>query len=125
MFSFTKQEQLVLNLFVCVVLSGSLLQVVFKKYPSLPDIVNLIDSDSIYFKVDVNSASFEELVSIPYIGEYTASNIIKYRQEHGPFTARDQLKQVSGIRDKNYQKFLPHIKRLSRKWKKHTARFFI
>jgi len=115
MFSFTKQEQLVLYLFVCIVLSGSLLQHAFKKYPSLYNIVNLIDSDKIYFKVDINLASFEELVSIPYIGEYTAANIINYRQEHGPFTARDQLKQVKGIRDKNYQKFFPHLKRLSQK----------
>jgi len=115
MFSFTKQEQLVLYLFVCIVLSGSLLQYAFKKYPTLPDIVNLIDSDRIYFKVDINIASFEELVSIPYIGEYTAANIIKYRQEHGPFTARDQIKHVKGIRDKNYQKFFVHLKRLSGK----------
>jgi len=115
MFSFTKQEQLVLYLFVGIVLSGSLLQYAFKKYPPLSNIVNLIDSDRIYFKVDINSASFEELVSIPYIGEYTAANIIKYRQENGPFTTREQLKKVKGIRDKNYQKFFPHLKRLSQK----------
>ena len=65
-------------------------------------------------KVDVNVASFEELVSLPYIGEYTADNIIKYRQENGPFLMLNQLKQVKGIRDKNYQKFFPYLKRLSR-----------
>jgi len=114
MFSFTKQERHVLVLFVFIVLSGTLLKYSFKKYPSLSDIVNLIDSDKIYHKVDINTAPFEELVNIPYIGEYTAANIIKYRQEHGPFTAHDQLKQVKGIRDKNYQKFYPYLKRLSK-----------
>jgi len=113
MFSFTKQERLVLYLFVLIVFFGSSLQVAFKKYPSLGDIVNLIDSDRIYHKVDINTASFEELVNIPYIGEYTANNIIKYRQENGSFTARDQLKKVKGIRDKNYQKFFPYLKNLS------------
>jgi len=113
MFSFTKQERLVLYLFAVIVLFGSSLQVAFKKYPSLGNIVNLIDSDRIYYKVDINTASFEELVSIPYIGEYTAKNIINYRREHGSFTTRAQLKQVKGIRDKNYQKFFPHLKRLS------------
>jgi len=112
MFSFTKQERLVVYLFVLIVLFGSALQVAFKKYPSLGDIVNLIDSNRIYHKVDINSAPFEELVNIPYIGEYTANNIIQYRREHGPFTAHDQLKKVKGIRDKNYQKFLPYLKRL-------------
>jgi len=113
MFSFTKQERLVLYLLVLIVLFGSSLQVAFKKYPSLGDIVNLIDSERIYNKVDINTASFEELVNISYIGEYTAINIIRYREEHGLFTARDQLKNVKGIRDKNYQKFFPFLKRLS------------
>jgi len=114
MLSFTKQEKFVLYLFVLIVLFGSLLQYAFKKHPSLSNIVNLIDSDRIYYKVDVNSASLQELVSIPYIGEYTAANIIKYRQVNGPFYALDQLKQIKGIRDKNYKKFFPYLKRLSR-----------
>lgn len=110
MFSFTKQEKLVLILFVCVVLFGSLLQVAFKRYPFLSDIVNLIDSDRIYDKVDINTGSFEELVDIPYIGEYTAANIIQYRQEHGVFTDIKQVKNVKGIRDKNYQRFYQYLK---------------
>jgi len=113
MFSFTKQERLVLYLLVLIVLLGSSLQFAFKKYPFLGDIVNLIDSNRIYHKVDINTASFDELVNIPYIGEYTANNIIQYRREHGMFTTRDQLKKVKGIRDKNYQEFYPHLKRLS------------
>ena len=125
MFSFTKQERLVLYLLVLIVLFGSSLQVAFKKYPSLSDIVNLIDSERIYDKVDINTASFEELVKIPYIGEYTAINIIRYRQEHGLFTARDQIKNVKGIRDKNYQKFVPFLKRLSAEWTKSIDLFFI
>ena len=110
MFSFTKQEQLVLVWFVFIVLSGSLLQYSFKKYPSLSDIVNLIDSDKIYHKVDINTAPFEELVNIPYIGEYTAANIIQYRQEHGFFTKIKEIKNVKGIRDKNYQHFYKYLK---------------
>jgi len=110
MLSFTKQERIVLSLFVLIVLSGSIFQYAFKKYPSLKDIVNLIDSDRIYSKIDINSASFEEFVEIPYIGEYTASNIIQYRQTHGPFTEIKQIKNVKGIRDKNYQRFYRHLK---------------
>jgi len=115
MFSFTKQERLVLYLFVLIVLFGSSLQVAFKKYPSLGDIVNLIDSDRIYYKVDINTASFEELVNIPYIGEYTANNIIKYRQEQGSFANIEQVKNVKGIRDKNYQRFYKYLKVLKTK----------
>ena len=52
----------------------------------------------------------EELIDIPYIGEYTASNIIRYREMNGPFTEIAQLKNVKGIRDKNYKRFYRHLK---------------
>lgn len=109
MFHFTQQERTVLSLLVLTALSGSILQHAFKKFPALADIVNLIDSDRIYSKVDLNTASAEELVEVPYIGEYTASNIIRYRQEHGLFTAIEQVKNVKGIREKNYEKFRGYL----------------
>ena len=115
MFAFTKQERMVLSLFVVIVLSGSILQYAFKKYPSLKDTVNLIDSDKIYSKVDINTASLEELIDIPYIGEYTAANIIQYRRKHGLFTAVEQIKNVKGIRGKNYEKFYRYLKRVDKK----------
>jgi len=107
---FTKQERAVLFLFVLIVLSGSIVQYAFKKYPTLGDIVNLIDSDRIYSKVNINTALLEDLIDIPYIGEYTAANIIQYRQQHGPFTSIKQVKNVKGIRDKNYEKFYMYLK---------------
>ncbi len=110
MFAFTKQERAVLSLFVLIVFSGSILQYAFKKYPALRDIVNLIDSDKVYSKTNINTASADELVDIPYIGEYTAANIVVYRQERGPFTAIEQIKNVTGIRDKNYEKFYRYLR---------------
>ena len=110
MFAFTKQERLVLSLFVLIIFFGSILQYSFKKFHGLRDMVNLIDSDKVYKKINLNTAPMEELVGIPYIGEYTAANIIQYRQEHGPFTSIEQVKEVKGIRDKNYEKFYRHLK---------------
>lgn len=97
-------------LFVLIILSGSTLQYAFKKYPALKDIVNLIDSDRIYAKTDINTGSVEDLIDIPYIGEYTAANIVRYRQQHGPFTSIEQIKNVKGIRDKNYEKFWRYLR---------------
>lgn len=110
MFHFTKQERTVLSLFVLIVLSGAILQYVFAKYPLLVDVVNLIESDRIYSKVDINTATVDRLIDIPYIGEYTASNIIRYRQEKGLFSRIEQIKNVKGIRDKNYEKFYRYLK---------------
>jgi competence protein ComEA len=47
--------------------------------------------------VNENSAPAEELETLPGIGEVLAQAIISYREEHGPFTAVDQLEDVSGI----------------------------
>ena len=47
--------------------------------------------------VNVNTASAEELETLPGIGEVLAAAIIAYREEHGPFTSVDQLEDVSGI----------------------------
>ncbi len=110
MFVFTKQERTVLFLFALTVFCGSILHYAFKKYPTLHDAVNLIDSDKMYAKVNINTGSMEELVDIPYIGEYTAANIIRYRRDHGPFTSIEQIKKVKGIREKNYKKFYPYLK---------------
>ena len=110
MFSFTKQEKIVLIVLALIIFTGSTLNYVFKKYPQLNDIVNLIDSHKIYRKVNINKASKEELIEIPYIGDYTARQIIHYRQRKGPFTSIEQLKSVKGIREKNFKRFSPYIK---------------
>jgi competence protein ComEA len=47
--------------------------------------------------VNVNTAAAEELETLPGIGEVLAATIIAYREENGPFTAVDQLLDVSGI----------------------------
>ena len=56
-----------------------------------------VDADK---KLNLNTASAEELALLPGIGPVLAKRIVAYRQEHGPFQTIDALKQVSGIGDK-------------------------
>ncbi len=105
MFSFTQQEKTVLLFFAGVLLTGSLLAAILNRFPQLSSLNNLIESDQIYAKLDVNKANEQQLVDVPYIGVTTARSILAYRHEHGKFHALEELKQVKGIREKNYERF--------------------
>ena len=59
--------------------------------------------------ININSASKEELKTLNGIGDATAEKIIKYREEHGSFSAIEDIMKVSGIKDKLFSKIKDYI----------------
>lgn len=47
--------------------------------------------------IDINTASADELETLPGIGPALAERIVAYRTEHGPFQSVDELAEVRGI----------------------------
>jgi uncharacterized protein len=47
--------------------------------------------------VDVNTASSSLLQYVAGVNSRTAENIVKYREEHGKFSSREELKKINGI----------------------------
>lgn len=55
-------------------------------------------------KVNINTADKALLCTLPGIGDTRAADIIAYRQEHGNFSAIEDIMQVSGIKEGSFQK---------------------
>lgn len=54
--------------------------------------------------VDLNSAESAELETLPGIGPAKAEAIIEYRKTNGPFKTIEDLKEISGIGEKTFEK---------------------
>lgn len=65
-------------------------------------IPNQVTNEKKTTKVNINTATKEELETLPGIGKSTAEKIIKYRQENKRFSKIDEIKEVSGIGDAKF-----------------------
>lgn len=59
-------------------------------------------------KVNINTATLEELQLIPGVGEVLAKRIIETRQNK-PFDSPESLTRVNGIGEKSVQKMIPYV----------------
>ncbi|MBP5564458.1 MAG: helix-hairpin-helix domain-containing protein, partial [Lachnospiraceae bacterium] len=59
--------------------------------------------------ININSASEEELKTLPGIGDSIAARIVKYRQQNGKFNSIDDIMKISGIKDKLFSKIKEYI----------------
>jgi competence ComEA-like helix-hairpin-helix protein len=55
-------------------------------------------------KIDINSATKEQLMTLTGVGEAVAVNIIKYREEIGGFSKVEDIIQVKGFGPKTWEK---------------------
>ncbi len=62
------------------------------------------NSSTVNELININSATAEQLATLPGIGEKTAQNIINYRSEHGKFKQINDLMNVKGIGKAKFDK---------------------
>ena len=55
-------------------------------------------------KININTATHDELTEIVGIGDVTADRIIEYREKNGGFLSTDEIMKVSGIGKTLYNK---------------------
>jgi competence protein ComEA len=59
--------------------------------------------------VNLNTATVEELDTLPEVGPVTAQAIVDYRTEHGGFGSVDELLDIQGIGEVTLAKIAPHV----------------
>jgi len=125
-FSFTPQEAKAIIFLIVILLIGSGVTL-YKKYhpdfapelllkgnryiekkvfepPKSPVPPENTDSSTSNKKIDLNTATLEELESLPGIGKELGKRILSYRGSKGRFLSTDELKNVRGIGQKTFEK---------------------
>jgi len=55
-------------------------------------------------KLDLNTANHDDLMQVEGVGAHTADQIIRYREENGPFQNTEELCQVPGIGEATFNR---------------------
>jgi competence protein ComEA len=60
-------------------------------------------------KININTATLEELKAHPYIRYAIANSIVQYRNQHGNFTSIEELKKIVLITNDTYEKISAYL----------------
>jgi competence protein ComEA len=60
-------------------------------------------------KVNINTASVEQLTALPGVGPALAARIVEHRQKSGAFRSTQEVMSVKGIGEKNFAKIEAYL----------------
>lgn len=67
------------------------------------------DSADVSYPVNLNSATYDELITIEGIGDARANQILQYRDAIGGYSSVEQIKEISGIGEATYNQIAPYL----------------
>lgn len=60
-------------------------------------------------KININTATIDDMKTHPYIKYGLANPIVAYRNQHGPFAKVEDVKKVMAVTDEVYNKIYPYL----------------
>ena len=109
MFLFTPHERRAILFVAAVFFSGTCLNIIFKLGPALSRHLDLLDEPLSRRKVDINTAGYEELLTVPGVGPGTAARIIYARQDKGRFASVGELRGLKRFSRRMFERAAPHL----------------
>lgn len=70
--------------------------------------INATDSEN--EKVNINTATQEELMTLPGIGKSKVDRILKYKEDNGPFKSVEEIMKIEGIKEGVFSKIKDRIR---------------
>lgn len=104
----TKHERSVVLFLAAVVICGLIVDAFLKLRPQSGRPTTF--EEKFVYQTNVNTADFDELVRVPYIGEVTARAILEYRNAHGPIRSLEEIRLIPVIYPSNYEKMIKYLK---------------
>ena len=83
-----------------IALLGAMAGAIVQRKLSSPRVTVVMREGAATWRVNVNTASLEELTLLPRIGPAKAKAIIGYREKNGPIRSMQELARVPGIGEK-------------------------
>lgn len=103
----------ILILLLCLGLSIVLAVVLLSGEKPAPAILVMTESEAASavqaVKVHLNTATSEELQTLPRIGPAIAERILEYREQIGAFSSVDELLEVKGIGEATLEQLRPYL----------------
>lgn len=108
----TKRQYVIIFFLSTILFIGTIIKVGMDYHWWLPktEILSCLKPEDINVKLDINEATWYELVLLPGLGETKAKAIVSYRDKHGCFKSLDELSRVDGIKSSTIEAIQELIK---------------
>jgi len=80
-----------------------------EKYIKEPVAINRTEAEVKEGKININTATKEELMKLPGIGEQMAERIIQHRKTYGEFKRIEDIMNVKGIGQKKFERIKNYL----------------